>query len=214
MRPTLKQLVSKFHHFNHLIFGDKLPLPEIRQTTDIYRAGCTTSQIVKLADGTVTRTGWTILISIRFDSPESHYDNVLVHEMIHYYIGYNNLQDDGSHGHLFVRFMNRINEKFGMDIQVRGVFSDTDISQLSPRQRFFCAVEMKDGQLAFGVIAKNKVREVWDLLDRRPEIENVTWYSSYNPRLGICPIASGPSLHFVDRETLDLFLKDSIKLVR
>ncbi len=214
MRPTLQQIIDKFHHFNHLIFEDKLPLPEIRQTTDIYRAGCTICNVVRYPDGRITRSGWVIRISVRFDRSESHYDNVLVHEMIHYYIGYNNLKDNDSHGDLFVRMMNEINEKFGMGIQVRGVFSDEDISQLRPRQRFFCIVRMEDGQIAFQVIAKNKVLEVWDFYKTVPDIQEITWYTSLNPRLGFAPLTTGPHLFFIDEASLPELLEGAVPLSR
>ena len=212
MRPTLQQLIDKFYYFNHLIFEDKLPIPEIRQTTDIYRAGCTISHIVRHADGTITRSGWIIRISVRFDSPESHFDNVLVHEMIHYYIGYNNLKDNDSHGELFVKMMNEINEKYGMNIQVRGVFSDAEISQLRPRQRYFCVVQMEDGQIAFQVVAKNKVREVWNFYKTVPDIQEMTWYTSLNPRLGFAPLTTSPHLFFVDEASLPELLVGAVPL--
>ena len=214
MRPTLQQLVDKFRHFNHLIFDDKLPLPEIRQTTDIYRGGCTTGHKVRHPDGTVTSDGWTIRISVRFDHPEDYYDDVLVHEMIHYYIGYNNLKDNESHGHLFVRMMNEINEKYGMNIQVRGVFSDAEISQLPPRQRYFCVIRMDDGQIAFQVVAKNKVLEVWDFYKTVSGIQEMTWYTSLNPRLGFAPLTTGPHLFFIDEASLPEILEGAVPLSR
>ena len=212
MRPTLQQLISKFHYFNHLIFEDKLPLPEIRQTTDIYRAGCTVSHVVKHADGSLTRGGWTIRISVRFDSPENHFDDVLVHEMIHYYIGYHNLKDNESHGQLFVRMMNEINEKYGMDIQVRGVFSDAEMSQLRPRQRYLCVIHLYDGQIAFQVVAKNKVLEVWDFYKTVPDIQDMTWYTSLNPRLGFVPLTTGPHLFFIDAASLSELLEGAVPI--
>lgn len=214
MRPTLQQLITKFHYFNHLIFEDKLPLPEIRQTTDIYRLGCTISHVTRHADGSVSRSGWVIRISVRFDKPESHFDNVLVHEMIHYYIGYNNLKDNDSHGRLFVRMMNEINEKFGMDIQVRGVFSEDEISQMRPRQRFFCVIRTEDGQIAFQVVAKNKVLEVWDYYKTVPNVQEMTWYTSLNPRLGFVPLTTGPHLFFIDDASLSELLEGAVVLSR
>ena len=213
MRPTLQQLISKFHHFNHLIFEDKLPLPEIRQTTDVYRAGCTSSHVMRHADGSLTQR-WVIRISVRFDKPESHFDDVLVHEMIHYYIGYNNLKDNDSHGELFVRMMNEINEKYGMNILGRGVFSNEEVSQLRPRQRYFCVVQTEDGQVAFQVVAKNKVIEVWDFLKTVPDIKKMTWYTSFNPRLGFAPLTTGPSLSYIDEASLQELLEGAVVLSR
>lgn len=194
MKPSLNYLIHRFTHFNEHIFDNRLPLPEMKLTSDIYRAGCTTSTT---ANGI---TQWTIRISIRFDRPVDHYDNVLVHEMIHYYIGYCGIKDDGPHGRFFVNMMKEINSKYGMGIEVSGLFPDSVIAQFPHHQRYFCIVRFQDGQIAIQVAAKNKVLQLWDFYDAIPYIKDVRWFTSTDPKLGLFPLTSGPSFQFIDED--------------
>ena len=101
---------------------------------------------------------------------------------------------------------------YGMGIQVHGVFSDADVSQLPPRQRFFCVVKMDDGQTAFQVVAKNKVLEIWDFYKTVPVIQDMTWYTSLNPRLGFVPLTTGPHLFFIDDASLSELLEGAVPI--
>ena len=43
---------------------------------------------------------------------------MLLHEMIHYYIAYNNIQDTAPHGDVFKAMMNRLNREYGWNMKV------------------------------------------------------------------------------------------------
>lgn len=42
--------------------------------------------------------------------------NVLVHEMIHYYIAYNKIEDNEDHGVEFMKLTESLNRKYGLSI--------------------------------------------------------------------------------------------------
>jgi len=42
--------------------------------------------------------------------------NVLVHEMIHYYIAYNKIEDNEDHGVEFMKLAEALNRKYGLSI--------------------------------------------------------------------------------------------------
>lgn len=42
--------------------------------------------------------------------------NVLVHEMIHYYIAYNKIEDNEDHGVEFMKLAESLNQKYGLSI--------------------------------------------------------------------------------------------------
>lgn len=42
--------------------------------------------------------------------------NVLVHEMIHYYIAYNKIEDNEDHGVEFMKLAESLNRKYGLSI--------------------------------------------------------------------------------------------------
>ncbi len=58
-------------------------------------------------------------ISTGFDLTQEELEDVIIHEMIHYYIAYRNLRDSSVHGETFRRIMETINQKYGRHITVR-----------------------------------------------------------------------------------------------
>lgn len=189
MRPTYKFIQDTFVRYNELIFDNSLPMPMFRLTT------------TRLAMG-VTRTGVlnnikqiSIDISIRYDLPKEDYINTIVHEMIHYYIEYNNMQDDASHGKLFVSIMNKINSEHNLNIKVFGERSDEMVLQEPKRIRYICVATFNDATFGVMVAAKNKLFDLWHVFDRVDGISSVGWYASSHPIWGEFPTSVSPKLY-------------------
>ena len=51
-----------------------------------------------------------------YDFDEKDFIEIMVHEMIHYYIAWNQIKDNGDHGKMFMEKANEIKEKYGLDI--------------------------------------------------------------------------------------------------
>ena len=62
---------------------------------------------------------FTIKVTKYYDLPEREYQNVLLHEMIHYYIAYQRIKDTSAHGQVFRAMMNELNSRHGWNIKVR-----------------------------------------------------------------------------------------------
>ena len=195
-----------------MIFNKALPMPPIRLSTAFGRRGLTTFKRQVMPDGSSRDYDWVITISIRSDMPESFFDDVLVHEMIHYYISYNGLTDDGPHGTLFSRMMDSINTEYSLHIEKEGDVSEDMLLQEKPRQRFVCTIELKDGSFGFLVAANNKLFELWDILAQPGVPEKITWYASFHPFWSHCPIAVSPRFLPISVEDLDHYLKGSAVL--
>lgn len=58
----------------------------------------------------------TILFSDCYDFDEKDFMELMVHEMIHYYIAWNGIKDNGHHGREFMRIANELNDKYGLEI--------------------------------------------------------------------------------------------------
>ena len=56
------------------------------------------------------------MMSDCFDYPEKVFVEIMVHEMIHYYIAWNRIKDNKSHGKEFMRMANEMKEKYGLNI--------------------------------------------------------------------------------------------------
>ena len=57
-----------------------------------------------------------IFFSDCFDFDEKDFIEIMVHEMVHYYIAWNNIKDNGAHGKKFMEIANELNEKYGLNI--------------------------------------------------------------------------------------------------
>ena len=93
MKPTLKYIKEQFGTFNRAYFGGKLPEPAFALSharTILGQFCCRRSR--RWLTGRRKPSGCTIRISTYYDIPERECQNVLLHEMIHYYIAYNGIK--------------------------------------------------------------------------------------------------------------------------
>ena len=114
---TQAHLSAWFDEFNRDYFGGKLPEPRLmlsRSRTQLGSMRCKSR--VRL--GRVETFDYAIHVSVLFEQDEKGFKNVLLHEMIHYYIAYNNIQDTAPHGDVFRAMMNRLNSEYGWEMKV------------------------------------------------------------------------------------------------
>ena len=57
-----------------------------------------------------------ILFSDCFDFDEKVFEDIMVHELIHYHIAWNGIKDNKKHGKEFMRLANEMNEKYGLNV--------------------------------------------------------------------------------------------------
>ena len=117
MIVTVEWMEEWFRRFDHDYFGGKLPVPELGLTRAKTRLG-------QLAYKRATRWGRTKLydfklsMSTYYDMTDRQAKSVLLHEMIHYIIGFTGLKDTAPHGIVFRGMMDNLNRKYGWDIRV------------------------------------------------------------------------------------------------
>lgn len=118
MKPTVDFLKRNFDEFNRLMFDGQLPeLPIAVGNARTSLGGLHFVRHRKMLGGVEYRN-FHIRISSRYDLDEREIEDVLIHEMIHYYILYNKLKDTSAHGVVFRKMMNDINAHFGRNISV------------------------------------------------------------------------------------------------
>lgn len=208
MTPTIEYIEKKFAEFNRQMFGGSLPIPEFKLSnakTFLGRCECKTRR--KLS-GRIERYDFRIKISTRGDRPENVVDDTLIHEMIHYYIGYNQLVDTSAHGKLFRSIMDKINSRFGRNITVRYKDEDGQSGRMDdgPRRWHVVAVvRFNDGREGIKVLPRivqrivnyyNKVNSVSDVADIRLFMTN-------NPFFNRFPNSSALKVHFVSSEEIE-----------
>ena len=51
-----------------------------------------------------------------YDFPEDVFRNLMVHELIHYYIAWNGIRDNKDHGKEFMKIANELNTKYNLNV--------------------------------------------------------------------------------------------------
>lgn len=127
MELTTELLEKKFNEYNTLYFNDSLPTPSFR-IINSYR-NCGKFRFIEIPSRKKINHE-RIEISGYYDWTEEQLRDVIIHEMIHFYVIRNHMEDEkDSHGGEFMKIANELNEKYGMNISKK-----TDITTLKRKK--------------------------------------------------------------------------------
>lgn len=174
-----------FKRFDQEYFGGKLPLPELGLTRAKTRLG-------QLAFKRSSRWGRTkiydfkLSMSTYYDMTEKQAKSVLLHEMIHYIIGYTGLKDTAPHGVVFRGMMDNLNRKHGWDIRVMTSTKGWKVSEkvearkkaAGPHTYLILAVELKDGKHFLSRVSPRFARSLERQLLKAKEVSSYSWYTT------------------------------------
>lgn len=177
-----------FRRFDHDYFGGKLPVPELGLT----RAKTSLGQ---LAYKRATRWGRTKLydfklsMSTYYDMTDRQAKSVLLHEMIHYIIGFTGLKDTAPHGIVFRGMMDNLNRKYGWDIRVMTSTKGWKVSERveerqkakGPQTYLMLAIEMQDGKHYLSRVNPSFARRIESKLVLVRELRSHRWYTTQEP---------------------------------
>ena len=177
-----------FRRFDHDYFGGKLPVPELGLTRAKTRLG-------QLAYKRATRWGRTKLydfklsMSTYYDMTDRQAKSVLLHEMIHYIIGFTGLKDTAPHGIVFRGMMDNLNRKYGWDIRVMTSTKGWKVSERveerqkakGPQAYLMLAIEMQDGKHYLSRVNPSFARRIESKLSLVRELRSRRWYTTQEP---------------------------------
>lgn len=136
MEITTEYLTEIFREYNKLYFNGELPLPQFRLLKSYRTLGFFSC---KKIIGRRRLKGTTIEISCRFDWDESVLRDVMVHEMIHYYLAFKHIDNQITHGEAFMQMSEDFNKRFGLNITVEVDNSKSKPSSSASRLAFLFA---------------------------------------------------------------------------
>ena len=185
MIVTIDWMEEWFKRFDQEYFGGKLPLPELALTRAKTRLG-------QLAFKRASRWGRTKLydfklsMSTYYDMTEQQAKSVLLHEMIHYIIGYTGLKDTSPHGVVFRGMMDNLNRKYGWDIRVMTSTKGWKVSEQvaekkkakGPQTYLMLAIELKDGKFYLARVNPGFARRIEKQLPMVRELRSHRWYTT------------------------------------
>lgn len=176
---TAERLQEWFDRFNVAHFGGSLPVPRLalshsKKSLGTYRHGW------KTALGVRRKTDHCIHVSTFYDRSESEYQDVLIHEMIHYYISLRNIRDDAPHGRRFREIMLRINAEGNRHIGVstRGDTLALSASAARPRDRLILAMRTTDGGCFLSVVSPRHAMRIERIVAASSSIAEHSWHVS------------------------------------
>ena len=117
-------LLAKFIEYNNAYFSGMLPIPQFK-----LMHGCQTLGYFSYQYDEYNNANEMIQMTDFYDYTESQFRNVMVHEMIHYYLYYIGEDVQVNHGKAFNREAKRFNKTYGLNIS-----QYIDITHMKPRK--------------------------------------------------------------------------------
>lgn len=182
MIATLEYIKQKFAEYNALMFGGELPDVLFLPSSARSYLGRYECDVQRRPFRSPERTNHRIRINTTQDFSEEMIDDVLIHEMIHYYISFKGWEDSSTHGTIFRTMMENINQRFGrhITISVRRTkamaAADTRL-----RRHYLCVMTLPDGRTAFTPVTEQGMFVLWSLLPETFEAKEATWYGTIDP---------------------------------
>lgn len=217
MKATIPYVEKKFEEFNQLMFDGKLPKLPIELSDAKTFLGLCVYKKRRTILGRTECYDFKLRISTRIDLVEAEVEDIIIHEMIHYYIGYNNLKDSSAHGRVFRHIMNTINEKFGRHIKISHKLTKEEKEQLydtKRRWRVVAYVTFNDGRTGVKVLPRimPRITNYYNAVSRESSVESIELYMTNNPYFNRYPSSSAFRVHYIDKAEADKHLQGAEKM--
>ncbi len=214
MDITVEYVKERFDYFNALCFDGSLPPVPIKLSNAKTFLGMCAYKKRRTLLGKTVKYDFVLRINTRIDLPEQEVEDTILHEMIHYYIGYNQWTDTSAHGTLFRRIMSDINTRHGRNITIsHRITAEQREQALDTRKRWHAVavVTMADGTTGIKVLPRkaSSIVRYHNVARQASAITGVKLYMSCDPFFNRYPCSSSLKVHQVDRDELILHLKDS-----
>lgn len=168
-----------FTTFNEQYFDCVLPLPRLALSRSKTRLGSMScKRVTRLLRGTKF-SDFTIRLSNYYDLSERDFQNILLHEMIHYHIAYTGVKDSSPHGVVFRRMAEVFNRKYGWNIKVTGSTRGTKPAKPQPDREFLVlALLLDSGEHLFSVVNPRYAHEIDCNIRCVSRVKSFNWYTT------------------------------------
>ncbi|MBR1543616.1 MAG: SprT-like domain-containing protein [Muribaculaceae bacterium] len=208
MTPTREIVAEKFSKFNNLCFGGQLPPIKVRMSNAKSFLGQLRYKTQRHSGGTNTHYDYEMTISTCYDVELRELEDTIIHEMIHYYILINGIEDESSHGPVFRRIMKEINERYGRNVRLSQHRGSMQM-KAGNMKRFsvLCVSTLPDGRRGVTVCARTRIFHIYDMLPRCYGVKQMEWYLSDDTFFNRFPNSVTPKIYVVSADELATHLK-------
>ena len=203
MIPSEEWVFGNFDRFNKEFFQSKLPRP--RFVINKARGQEGSFHFKRTRFGEIYNL--TITLSVYYEKDDHAMKNVLLHEMIHYYITYCGIKDTGPHGVVFKKMMNDINAK-GHEITVSTRHTAQTKAMFPMRSCVVMAVIGKTFGYGLSVVNPRVAYKIGRALAHNKDIEKVRFFISKDEFFRTFPTVRTPRAHKVTKEEFDRYAKE------
>lgn len=217
MKATIEFVEKKFDEFNRQIFGGKLPkIPVVLSDAKTFLGQCV-CRTRRMPNGRMEKYDFKLRINTRLDLPEREVEDILIHEMIHYYIGYHQLKDTSAHGQIFRQMMNEINTKLGRNLTVSHRSTKEQREELvdkKPRYHVIAVVTFHDGKTGIKVLPRvlQRILHYYNNVLANHSVHTVELYMSNNTFFNRYPNSGALKVHYLDIEEIRKNLEGAEKI--
>lgn len=203
MKATIEYIQARFDECNERFFNGSLPPLPIRLSHAKGFLGkvCFVRKRQGLFGG-YKNSDFVLRINVRIDLDEALLQDTILHEMIHYYIAYNQWHDTSSHGQLFRREMKRINDEGNRHITISHRLSEEEKSQaVLHKGRVVAIVHFADGQTGIKIIPK-QIRHILSWLrkvSRHFKVSHIDWYYTDDEYFAKYPSSIALRIYLIQR---------------
>ena len=204
MRATLEFLEDRFNRFNQSIFRLQLPRPlmHVAKARSFMGQFKVESQISPIGR---KRNTYHLTLSNRYDVEESVLEDIVIHEMIHFFICFKGIKDSSSHGPQFRKLMNEINRNFRRHVTVSHRCSTEELdSDDAKAHSIVCLCTMTDGRKLVSRVSQSKVFEIHRAFQEWDKVISEEWYWVYGSYFNRYRRVLTPRLFSVDKEGLEV----------
>lgn len=197
---TISLLKEKFTLFNGQIFAGRLPEPvfslcEVKTFVAQYK-----SSVRHLPDGRREHYDHQIRFSTLFPLSERELEDTLIHEMIHYFIAYNGLEDRTAHGPLFKALMANVNEFHGRGITIsHRTMPGTTPASTAAKWHIVAILHFSSGELGVKVLPRviPKVVKYYRDTLKATNVSAIDLYLHNDPYFNRFPTSVGRRCHLL-----------------
>lgn len=219
MKATIPYVEKKFEEFNQLMFDGQLPKLPIELSDAKTFLGVCAYKRKRTLFGKIVCYDFKLRINTRIDLEEQEIEDIIIHEMIHYYIGYNKIVDTSAHGRVFRQIMNTINEKFGRHIKISHKLTREEKQQLydtKRRWRVVAYVTFNDGRTGIKVLPRiaHRIVNYCDVVGQDSKVQSIELYMTNNPFFNRYPNSSALRVYYIDKAEADKHLQGADKLLK
>ena len=217
MKATIAYVEKKFEEFNGQIFAGRRPKLPLELSDVSSTLGQCVFQVRLMPDGTKEYSDFRMKINTRIDLPENLVEDVIIHEMIHYFILLNGLHDTAPHGEIFMAIMRSINGHFGRHITVAHNSTTDEQEQAISTKRTWhviADIHFKNGDRGVKVLPRTvqKIIAYNEAVKKYPEVDHVDFYLHDNPFFNRYPTSVAFRIHEIDSDVIIKNLAKARKL--